>query len=325
MIGLNKVSGRTRGLVTLGAAFAALIQCGNYSAAHADPAPATPYPVPYNFIVDAAFAALRNIGGSAPGTNNWTCKPSAEHPEPVVLVHGFLANRNDNWQTLGPLLANNGYCVFALTYGNDNGGSSAGLVGGLASMESSSHQLDAFVDKVLAATGASKVDIVGHSEGATMPYWYIKMDHGSEKVAKMIGLAPLVHGVGIAPGASTGSNTGSANGPALAEFPATSAFMQQLDAGGITVPGVAYTQLVTRFDEVVIPYTSGIIAEPGVTNITVQDQCPQDFADHLSINSDPAAAADVLNALDPAHLQPIPCTLVLPAVGAVGSGSGGSS
>ena len=49
----------------------------------------------------------------------WTCRPSAAHPRPVVLVHGLLANMTDNWQTMSPLLANNGYCVFALTYGTD--------------------------------------------------------------------------------------------------------------------------------------------------------------------------------------------------------------
>ncbi|MFD1045711.1 esterase/lipase family protein [Kibdelosporangium lantanae] len=43
--------------------------------------------------------------------------PSATHPDPVVLVHGASANMTENWQTLAPLLANNGYCVYALTYG----------------------------------------------------------------------------------------------------------------------------------------------------------------------------------------------------------------
>ncbi|MCX4096744.1 hypothetical protein [Nocardia sp. alder85J] len=137
----------------------------------------------------------------------------------------------------------------------------------------------------------------------------------------MVGLAPLVHGVGP----SFGLNTGSAEGPAAVEFGATSAFVQQLDAGGITVPDVSYTQIVTRYDELVIPYTSGIVAEPNSTNFTVQDQCPQDLADHLSLASDPVAARDVLNALDPAHAEPVRCSVVLPAIGAVPTGSGGSS
>ncbi len=123
---------------------------------------------------------------------------------------------------------------------------------------------------------------------------------------------------------STGSNSGSGNS-AVTEFAAGSSFIQQLDAGGITVPAVAYTQIITRYDELVTPYTSGIIAEPDSTNITVQDQCLRDFADHLSLASDPVAARHVLNALDPAHTAPVPCIVVLPVVGVLGTGSAGSS
>ncbi|MCX5042399.1 lipase family protein [Aldersonia sp. NBC_00410] len=292
--------------------------------AHADPTPAAPLPVPNQFLIDAVRGAVQTLlgpGTSPPGTNDWSCKPSAEHPEPVILLHGLLANRNDNWQTYGPLLKNNGYCVFALTYGSPDGNPDS-LIGGLTSMESSAATLDAFVDRVRHATGAPKVALVGHSEGATMPYWYLKFGGGAAKVSRMIGLAPAVHGLGGQELASTGIDTGSAGGPSVFEFLATSAFTRKLNEGGITVPGVAYTQIVTRYDEIVVPYTTGIINEPGSTNYTIQDFCPQDYADHLSINSDPASARLVLNALDPAHPQPVECTLVLPAIG-VPPGTGG--
>jgi triacylglycerol lipase len=307
---------RARGLLAAGAFLAAVVHGGVAASAQADPAPTTPYPVPGHFLTDAVTGALQGGAASPPGTNDWSCRPTAEHPEPVILVHGLFANRNDNWQTFGPLLANNGYCVFALTYGTLDG-DPTGLLGGLGPMERSADTLDAFVDRVRAETGAAQVDLVGHSEGATMPYWYIKMGHGAGKVAKMIGLAPLVHGTGGTLLRDTGITLASGDRPAPAEFAADSPFMRQLNDGGITVPGVTYTQIVTRYDQVVVPYTSGLIAEPGTTNFTVQDQCPEDLADHLSINSDPIAARDVLNALDPEHTQPVECTLVLPAIGVV--------
>ena len=73
-----------------------------------------------------------------PGANNWACKPTARHPRPVVLVHGTAGNKNTNWQTYAPLLANNGYCVFALTYGV-SAGTPKGLdqFGGLDAIETS--------------------------------------------------------------------------------------------------------------------------------------------------------------------------------------------
>ena len=97
--------------------------------------------MPYTFTANIVAAALAP-GTPPPGSNDWSCRPTAAHPYPVVLVHGLFANMTDNWQTMSPLLANNGYCVFALTYGND-AGAPAPLdeVGGLAPMEQSGAEL----------------------------------------------------------------------------------------------------------------------------------------------------------------------------------------
>ncbi|HYL72189.1 MAG TPA: alpha/beta fold hydrolase, partial [Candidatus Dormibacteraeota bacterium] len=126
------------------------------------------YPVTYRFA-DGIAANASDPTGSPPGANNWSCKPSSAHPRPVVLVHGLLGTAQDNWYTMAPLLANHGYCVFALTYGADSGNP---YFGGLLDMETSATQMQAFVQRVLQATGARKVDLVGHSEGTVMPrYW----------------------------------------------------------------------------------------------------------------------------------------------------------
>jgi triacylglycerol lipase len=294
----------------------------------AEAASATPsYPVPYTFTADI-LAAPSGPDTPPPGANVWSCRPSAAHPYPVILVHGLLANETDNWQTYGPLLADNGYCVFSFTYGNDLS-TQAPLdgIGGLAPMEQSAQVLSAFVDQVLAATGASRVDIVGHSEGATMPYWYIKFDGGATKVARMVGLAPVVHGTDTALGTGlidellTAYGGSASEGVAVAEgcascaeFAPDSSFTESLDAGGVAVPGVTDTQIMTRYDELVVPYTNGMVIAPNSTNIVVQDQCALDFADHVALAADPVAAQDVLNALDPATAQPAPCVPVEPVI-----------
>lgn len=286
----------------------------------------TAYPVPYDFLASAVTAALQP-DADPPGANHWDCRPSAAHPEPVVLVHGLMGNKNTNWQTFAPLLANEGYCVFALTYGVAPGTPlPLNQFGGLTAIEKSAGELSAFVDKVLATTGAAKVDILGHSEGTQMPDYYAKFLGGAAKIDKYVSIAPLWHGTdpaGLATLHTLGSPFGvsavidAALQPFFASGPellAGSPFYAKLRSGGTAaVRGISYTNIVTRYDELVQPYTSGI--EPGMANHVVQDYCPLDFSEHLQIVADPVAVALVLNALDPGHPRPVPCRLVLPFVG----------
>ena len=74
-----------------------------------------------------------------------------------------------------------------------------------------------------------------------------------------------------------------------------------------------YVNIVTKYDELVRPYTSGI--EDGMTNIVLQDHCKLDKSEHFQIAADRNATLHVLNALDPAHPRPLRCTPSLPFVG----------
>lgn len=287
---------------------------------------ATRYPVIYN--ISAAAGVLKDPTAPPPGANDFSCKPSAAHPRPVVLVHGLGATMGENWATISPLLANNGYCVFALTYGAHRGEQ---VVGGLRPMEESSAELAAFVDRVRRATGAAKVDLVGHSEGTVMPQYYLKFRGGAAKVDKYVAITPIYRGTtllglgsllltlerafpafGRPVSAAIAQGCGSCE-----EFLRGSDFNRRLYADGVyAVPGVTYTTIMTKYDELVTPYTSGYLRAPNATNIVVQDQCGLDFAEHVAVAFDPVVARDVLNALDPAHRKPVPCRLVLPGVGA---------
>jgi triacylglycerol esterase/lipase EstA (alpha/beta hydrolase family) len=277
---------------------------------------AVTYPVPYSFAAGVAAETLRP-GSSPPGSNDWSCHPSAAHPYPVVLVHGTFGDMTDSWQALSPLLANAGYCVFALNYG----GPAGNPIQATGDIPTSAAQLASFVSRVLAATGAPQVDIVGHSQGGMMPRWYLKFLGGATLVHTLVGLAPSNHGTtvdGLATLTASSPGFGSvldALCVACTQQLAGSSFLATLNAGGDTVPGPTYTVIETKYDEVVTPYTSAFLTGPAVTNIVVQQQCATDFADHLAIIYDRVALADVLHALDPSDTAPIPCALVLPGVG----------
>jgi triacylglycerol esterase/lipase EstA (alpha/beta hydrolase family) len=273
-------------------------------------------PVIYNGVL--GYAHLSSTA-SPPGANNWSCKPSAAHPRPVVLVHGTFIDMSATWQALSPLLVDKGYCVFALNYGSSNGSGALGVYA-TGEIAASAAELSSFVNRVLAATGAGQVDIVGHSQGGMMPRYYMKFDGGAAKVHTLVGLSPSNHGTTVnglftlaehIPGATAFFGLCQA----CEEQAAGSSFIANLNAGGDTLPGVSYTVIETTYDEVVTPYTSAFLSGPGVTNITLQSQCFLDLGEHLSMPYDHIADADVLTALDPAHPQHPLCTPVLPVSG----------
>ncbi|MEU9013995.1 alpha/beta fold hydrolase [Streptomyces sp. NPDC048479] len=264
---------------------------------------------------DSANVASANAE-SAPhsGWNNYSCRPSTAHPRPVVLVHGTLGNAVDNWLALAPYLVNRGYCVFSLDYGQLPG---VPFFNGLGPIDKSAEQLDTYVDKVLAATGASKADLVGHSQGGLMPRYYLKFLGGADKVNALVGLGPDNHGTtlsGLAnllpyfPGAEDLLRAAT---PGLADQTVGSAFLTKLNAGGDTVPGVHYTVIATRYDEVATPYRSQFLVGPDVRNVLLQDLCAVDVSEHLAIGLfDRIAYHEVANALDPAHATRTNCASV---------------
>lgn len=290
-----------------------------------DPSARAPLPVPYSFFTGAA-QALTAPGAELPGANDWNCRPSADKPRPVVLVHGTSGGAVTNWPTYGPLLHNEGYCVYTLTYGALPGQPwPVSLLGGLSDItEVSVPQVGEFVDRVLASTGAEQVDLVGHSQGTLVSGLVAKIGRPG-KVNTVASITPLWRGSTGAGSASIGTALASGDrgraiefAPALAQMAAGSEMHQQLWAGGTPyAPGVKYLNVVTRYDQLVRPYTSGIVEGPLTTNIVVQDGCEQNQAEHLAIASDPRTADFVLNALDPANPREPRCEAIAPYLGPI--------
>lgn len=321
------------------------------TSASASAPPPPKYPVVWSFLPEATITSMQGGPDLPPPGSDVPCTLTAAHPYPVILVHGFLANQNDDWGTLSPYLADNGYCVYSATFGNMTSEPRPfDQLGGLTPMEESAHQLAWFVQLILAGSHAKKVDLIGHSEGGTFPDYYLKFLGGSKYVASFISLSGLMHGdtmFGLASLYDLGETYGfSQQMNALmaplcgvcTEFLKGSSFVDALDApnpqttpseaatcpfDGAAVDGIDYTSIATEVDELVHPYDSDFL-DPrcasaglgiGVHDITLQDQCPTDLADHLSVEADKTAAQDVLNALDPATAKPVPCGVTLPSVG----------
>lgn len=270
----------------------------------------------------AGVTSAEATSAAAPssGWNDWSCQPSAAHPEPVVLLHGLGGQAVTNWFYHAPKLAAAGYCVYSTTYGEGLFGE---LVGGLGSMRTSAVEVGEFVDKVLAATGAAEVDLVGHSEGTTVATYYLKFEGGAAKVKHFAGFGTNVKGSTLN-GLTTLINAAMPLLPTVTqfvreqcasclEFLAPNQFLTDLASGGFTVPGVTYTSIMSKYDTVVTPYSNGRIDEPGVNNIVLQDKCGFDFSGHLAMAANPNVNLLIRRALDPENAPAMRCSVVFPA------------
>jgi hypothetical protein len=254
-------------------------------------------PAVRRLITAAALTALGAVGLAVPagasdtslppvGANDWSCKPDAAHPQPVVLVNGTFKTMAENWATLSPQLAQAGYCVFAFNYGH----------AATDPIPDSAAELRDFVDAVRGATGAKKVDIVGHSQGGMMPRYYVKFLGGATKVDDLIGIVPSNHGTSNPLALAAGATVC----PACVDQTTGSDLLTKLNADPEAPSGPVYTQIATKYDEVVLPYTSSFLSGPEqrVTNVLVQDRCPLDTTEHDQAPKDPVVLQWVVNALE---------------------------
>ncbi|KAG0043091.1 hypothetical protein BGZ83_011836 [Gryganskiella cystojenkinii] len=253
------------------------------------------------------------------GYNDWNCKPSKLHPRAVVLVHGTFVGPFINWVVMGPRFVAQGYCVFALEYGRIP---SILLISGLAKMEDSAQELKVYVDKVLEATNTTQVDMLGHSQGSLMPRYYMKYLGGGPKVHKFVGIGSIQYGLDLWGIVNLLTPLGLYDpvkkivDPICAscfQFFINSTFINDLNAGGDTIPGVEYLLIASKFEEVITPWQNGFLHDknPLVHNQILQDWCALDFDEHALPAIDPIVFHGVHAFFTPSADQSTTCLDVL--------------
>ena len=261
---------------------------------------------------------------ASPSGANASCHPTTAHPYPVVLSEGTFASMYNSFGAIAPDLVNSGYCVYAFNYGQTIDPS---MFNAMGKIPKSAGQLSRFVNQVLSETGASKVDIVGWSQGGMMPRYYINDLGGASKVNMLVVFAPSNYGTTVDGLTTLISDFGLLGVSSALLSVRCKACVQQLQGSSFldnlnqppTVSNVKYVVIETEDDEVVTPYANAFLpAASNVQNILLQDQCPQDGSDHLSIPYDSNALADMINALGPDSANFVPnCQSVGPIVGNV--------
>lgn len=211
--------------------------------------------------------------------------------EPVLLVHGTFTAGHEQWDwNYAILLRETGHDVCIVTYPDR----------GFGDQQISAEYVARAVQRIRAESGR-KVDMIGHSQGASMPRWAIKWWPSVQAALDdFVLLAGPVHGTSVASGSlPTGQP------PAFFQFSPSSNFIQALNEGDETPGPISYTSIYTRYDELVQPVdppTAALdpgIDDPAVANILLQDVCPGNLADHLTIGTvDRLTQSLTLDAID---------------------------
>lgn len=268
----------------------------------------------------AALQYAQQKPGTAPlGVNDLSCSPQRGE-NPVILIPGTGEDAYATWAFYGPALQSEGICAYTFNHNPPSiEGHTLEWAAFSGDIRDSAHMLDSVVRRILDATDATKVDLVGHSQGGgPLAHFYIQNFSGEEKVNEVIGLTPSNHGTRKYELASLfefypflrppyESLTNFSNTQAWEQQVSGSSLLNDLSKNGLTRAPVSYVVITTQNDENVVPYTNSFIAEPRVENLTVEDFCGNTHSSHMNFTYDPIAFQLVLDRLKN-RTQPTSCT-----------------
>lgn len=168
----------------------------------------------FSLMLLTRFVVLRDW--LRPTTTPTTTPPPGINP--VLFVHGW-GGSSSNWDWMIDKFVSGGWPIemlYAFTFSSPASWSSGANA-------RNAEEIAAWVDQILAETGAEKVDLVSHSMGGLSTRYYIKFLGGIDKVDDYVCLASPQHGT-----------TWVASGECLPD----SAFLENLNDGDETPGGV---------------------------------------------------------------------------------------
>lgn len=169
---------------------------------------------------------------------------------PVVFVHG-ISSSSSSWNDWVADFKADGYTASELD---------AWTYSWSQSNVKTAQQLATEVRRVLAATGASKVDLVVHSMGALSARYYLKNLGGTEYVDDFVSAAGVHHG-------TTTASLCAWLYTSCAEMYTGSPFLTSLNSGDETPGSVSYASYWSNCDDALNPDATAILS--GATNVEV--------------------------------------------------------
>lgn len=139
------------------------------------------------FAMFVLVSATIPVTASAQGWNRPGCR-SASRPYPVILVHG-RGGHIAGMSAIRDALVADGRCVFGINYGRERPDGPNGH----ARLNASGAEIEAYIDRIMYETGASKVDVVSHSAGTGVISNVILMRGSAHKVRRVVSFGGLHH------------------------------------------------------------------------------------------------------------------------------------
>jgi pimeloyl-ACP methyl ester carboxylesterase len=150
-------------------------------------------------------------------------------PRPIILVHGYAMNRA-NFLLLGWRLARAGLGpIYGFEYWS------------LGKTSSAARRLGEYVGAVRAATGADRVDLIGHSMGGMVSRYFVSLGGGAEQVKNLITIGSPHGGTDV-----SGFGFGRPN----RELYPGSSLLERLEAAPLP-PEISITAIWSRSDALV--------------------------------------------------------------------------
>lgn len=188
-------------------------------------------------------------------------------PLPVLLVHGYLCNRQV-WRPMARFLAARGHAIEAVD-----------LEPVFGSIDDYAAILDAGIARLRARTGASKVALLCHSMGGLAARAHLRA-FGGDAVDRVITIGSPHRGT---------RNASRGLGENAAQMRPGSSWLRALEAGEDPAIRGLFTVILSRHDNVVVPQATQTLE--GARTIVF------DGIGHVRLLSDPAVCAAVADAL----------------------------
>lgn len=178
------------------------------------------------------------------GSAIWASAASAV--DPILFVHGYARSASD-WTTMIGRFEKDGWAKSQLRAYSYNTSTS--------NVTTAENVVKSEVEKLRAATGAAKVDVIAHSMGSLNTRWYVKFLGGESTVDDWVSLGGPNHGTDFANFCFSAS---------CVEMRIGSKFLATLNAGDETPGAVNYGTWWSPCDSIINPDSS--VALAGATN-----------------------------------------------------------